>query len=178
MKLSVYIAVSLDGFIARENGDIDWLPESSGGADSEDYGYKAFFNSVDVLVMGRNTYEKVLSFGEWPYGSKRVIVLSSRNLKVPVALKDTVEVKNSTPSELVESLAAKGVQHLYVDGGKTVQGFLHAGLIDEVIISRIPILIGQGIPLFGQVVGDVRLRHEATRSFDSGIVQSSYTILH
>ena len=178
MKLSVYIAVSLDGFIARENGDIDWLPQPVGENDGEDYGYKAFFNSVDVLVMGRNTYEKVLSFGEWPYGNKRVIVLSSENIKIPADLSDTLKVRNCKPAELVEELSMAGVKKVYIDGGRTIQSFINADLINELIISRIPILIGQGTPLFGQLAHDIKLCHVETRSFDNGIVQSKYTILH
>ena len=182
MKASVYIATSLDGFIARENGDVDWLSSgdgqsTNGEAEIGDYGYKAFMDSVDVLVMGRNTYELVLTFGEWPYGDKRVIVLSSSLTELSEDVPDTVSLSSSVPAKLVEELRAAGARHLYIDGGKTIQGFLNAGLIQEMIITRIPVLIGRGIPLFGPVEQDVHLEHLETRSFASGFVQSKYRVL-
>ena len=177
MKMSVYIATSLDGFIARENGDLDWLPGSEGQSDSEDYGYQQFMDSVDILVMGRNTYEMVLSFGQWPYGEKRVIILSSQEIEIPANLAGTVESRSSSPEKLVDELRNVSAQHLYIDGGKTIQGFLNAGLIDEMIITRIPVLIGSGIPLFGALNQDQKLRHIETSSFANGLVQSKYEVL-
>jgi len=176
MKASVYIATSLDGFIARANGDIDWL--SGGGSEDggEDYGYKEFWDTVDVLVMGRNTYEKVLTFGEWPYGSKPVVVLSSKQVQIRKHIAKSVESMSCSPSELVSRLSGRGARHLYVDGGKTIQGFLDAGLIQQLIITRIPILIGSGIPLFGPLTHDIRLRHIETRQFANGLVQSKYEV--
>jgi dihydrofolate reductase len=176
MKVSVFIATSLDGFIARENGGLDWLPGSDGQdtGDGEEFGYNAFFDSVDVLIMGRNTYEMVLSFGQWPYGDKRVIVLSRTLDKLPDDSPATVALRAGSPQELVGELEAAGAGHLYVDGGKTIHGFLEAGLIDELIITRVPILIGSGIPLFGRLGRDQRLRHVQTQTFDNGFVQSRY----
>lgn len=181
MKASVYIATSLDGFIARENGDLDWLPGSdgtSGNGESgdEDFGYKAFMDSVDVLVMGRNTFETVLSFGQWPYGSKRVVVLSSKLTQVSDKLPKTVELWSGSLTGLIKNLRESGAKHLYVDGGKTIQSFLNAGLIQEIIITRIPVLIGKGIPLFGPLDKDVQLQHIETRSFANGFVQSKYKV--
>ncbi len=183
MKSSVYIAMSLDGFIARENGDLDWLPGSHEGQsqnnemDDEDYGYQEFMDSVDVLVMGRFTYEFVLSTGQWPYGSKRVVVLSSKLGLESGDMPETVEVRSGSPTQLVKELEESGAKHLYIDGGKTIQGFLNAGLIQEMIITRIPIIIGQGIPLFGPLNEDLKLQHIETRSFANGFVQSKYRIL-
>ncbi len=177
MKISVYIATSLDGYIARENGDLDWLPGSDGQSDGEDYGYQQFMDSVDTLVMGRHTYEMVLSFGEWPYGEKRVIVLSSQEIEIPAHLAVTVESSSSSPAKLVDKLHKSGAQHLHIDGGKTIQGFLNAGLINEMIITRIPVLIGSGIPLFGALDHDQKLRHIETSSFANGFVQSKYEVL-
>ncbi len=176
MKISVYIATSLDGFIARENGDLDWLPGSDGDEDGtgEDYGYHQFMESVDVLVMGRNTYEMILSFGEWPYGEKRVIVLSSKEIEIPEHLSGKVESSSSPPVKLGDELRKSGAKHLYIDGGKTIQGFLNAGLIQEMIITRVPVLLGSGIPLFGELDSDKKLRLLESRSFDSGFVQSKY----
>ena len=176
VKASIFIAASLDGYIARENGDIDWLSEVNEVADGEDYGYQEFMDSVDVLVMGRISFEKVLAFGEWPYGHKRVVVLSSRSLNIPDDISETVEAQSWAAAELVEQLSKRGVKHLYIDGGKTIQGFLQAGLIQEIIITRIPILLGVGIPLFGPLKGDIRLKHLETRTFAKGLVQSRYEV--
>lgn len=180
MKVSVYIATSLDGFIARNDGGLDWLPgadsEGSVEADAEDYGYREFMDSVDVLVMGRKTFEQVLSFGMWPYEKKRVVVLSGGTVRVPTDLSPTVEAESCSPRELVNQLAETGVKHLYVDGGNTIQRFLNEGLIQQIIITRIPILIGSGIPLFGPLTNDITLRHIETRQFPSGFVQSRYEV--
>lgn len=176
MKASVNIATSLDGFIARENGELDWLPSGGSGEGSEDYGYKAFVDTVDVLVMGRNTYEKVLTFDSWPYGKKPVVVLSHRPLDIPKSIAQSVESMSCTPAELISRLAARGAKHLYIDGGKTIQGFLNAGLIQRLIITRIPVLIGSGISLFGPLQRDIKLRHIETRSFSAGLVQSEYEV--
>lgn len=178
MRGSVYIATSLDGFIARKNGDLDWLPGSDGSADQtgEDFGYQEFMNSIDVLVMGRNTFEMVLSFGVWPYGDKRVIVLSSKSLKLPDHLPATVEASACTPAELFHSLSQQGHQNAYIDGGNTIQRFLQAGLIQEMIITRIPVLIGQGISLFGPLNKDIAIQHLETLTFENGLVQSKYAV--
>lgn len=134
-------------------------------------------DSIDVLVMGRNTYGVVLGFGEWPYGEKRVIVLSSRPVHIQEGQAGTVEWGSCYPTELVKELSDSGVGHIYVDGGKTIQGFLSAGLIQEMIITQIPVLIGSGIPLFGPLSNDVRLTHIETRSFDNGMVQTKYRVI-
>jgi dihydrofolate reductase len=175
IKASVFVATSLDGFIARKDGNLDWLV-NAGEQGSEDYGFQAFMDSVDVLVMGRHSYEKVVTFGAWPYGEKPVVVLSSRTVEVPAALQKTVSASSETPRELVERLSAQGASHLYVDGGITIQRFLDADLIDEITITRIPVLIGEGIPLFGRLAKDVSLVHRSTRVFDNGYVQSTYGV--
>ena len=188
MKVSVYIATSLDGFIARENGGLDWLlgaqqgesregDGADGNSGDEDDGFQEFMDSVDVLVMGRNTYEVVLSFGPWPYGSKRVLVLTSTPIQIPVDLAGTVNWRSCSPAGLVKELSESGAKHLYIDGGKTIQGFLNAGLIDEITITRIPVLIGSGIPLFGPLGNDKHLAHIETQSFDYGMVQSKYKVI-
>ena len=177
IKCSVFIATSLDGFIARPNGDLDWLTGGNGAEESEDYGYKEFIDSVDTLVMGRNTYELALTFEEWPYSNKQVVVLSSGSPAIPTQLAKSVAVVAQPPTALVQQLAAKGARHLYIDGGKTIQGFLRAGLIDEMTITSIPILIGEGIPLFGALERDIKLQHLATRAYASGFVQSKYSVV-
>ena len=171
MIVSVFVGVSVDGFIARPDGGLDWLP-----TDGEAHGFDEFMASVDALVMGRNTFETVMGFGEWPYGDKRVVVLSSRPLDLSVARGQggVVDQMSGTPPEIVARLAGQGARHLYVDGGITIQDFLRAGLIQRLVITRVPVLIGQGIPLFGSLPGDVKLTHVGTRTFPSGLVQSEY----
>ncbi len=176
IKTSVFIATSLDGFIARADGDLDWLSSGESASTEQDFGYQEFMDSVDTIVIGRNTFEPVLTFDTWPYSGKRVVVLSSGPKAVPPHLTDSVEWLSLPPQRLVERLASQGATHLYVDGGKTIQGFLNAGLINELIITRIPILIGGGIPLFGPLNHDIRLTHIATRQFENGFVQSRYRV--
>jgi dihydrofolate reductase len=172
MTASVFVGTSVDGFIARQNGDLDWLPTGGG----EPHGYDEFIATVDTIVIGRKTFETVLSFEAWPYGKKRVVVLSSHpvDLSAAAARGGTVEQMGGSPAEIVANLAARGAQHLYVDGGITIQRFLRAKLIDRLVITRVPVLIGDGIPLFGGLVQDIRLRHVVTRSYPSGLVQTEY----
>jgi dihydrofolate reductase len=172
MTVSVFVGTSLDGFIARTNGDLDWLPEDGG----EPHGYDEFIASVDALVIGRKTFEKVLTFGAWPYAEKRVVVLSSGPIDLSAARGGVVEQMGGPPTEIVSRLAARGMQHLYVDGGITIQRFLQAGLIHRLIITRVPVLIGEGVPLFGTLQRDIRLRHVATRQYPSGLVTSEYVV--
>ena len=172
MTLSVFVGTSVDGFIARPNGDLDFLPE-----DCEPHGYDEFIASVDAIVIGRNTFEKVLTFGGWPYGDKRVVVLSSRPVDLSVVKGGVVEQMAGPPAEIVSQLAASGARHLYIDGGITIQRFLRAGLVLRLIITRVPVLIGQGIPLFGTLPRDVRLHHVTTRHYPSGLVKSEYDIV-
>jgi dihydrofolate reductase len=168
---SVFIGTSLDGFIARANGELDFLPPGGG----EPHGYEEFMATVDALVIGRKTFETVLTFDEWPYGEKRVFVLSTRPL---AAAPDGAFVEHmaGNPADIVSQLAARGIRHVYVDGGITIQRFLQAGLIQRLIITRVPVLIGTGIPLFGPLQHDIALTHVATRQYASGLVQSEYVI--
>lgn len=172
MRASVFIATSLDGFIARPDGGLDWLPIGGG----EPHGYAEFIASVDALVIGRGTFETVLAFDEWPYGGKPVVVLSTTLSEVTVPPGAVCEVMSGDPSEIVARLARRGLKHLYVDGGVTIQRFLEAGLIQRMTITRIPVLLGAGIPLFGALSRDVWLEHVATRSFAGGMVQSEYVV--
>jgi dihydrofolate reductase len=169
---SVFIGTSVDGFIARKNDELDFLPEGGG----EPHGYNEFIASVDAIVIGRKTFEKVLTFGTWAYGKKRVVVLSSRPVDLTVVRGGVVEQMGGAPAEIVSQLAARGVHNLYIDGGITIQRFLRAGMIQRLIITRVPVLIGEGVPLFGALPHDVRLRHVVTRSYPSGLVQSEYEV--
>src|SRR5260370_26508206 len=172
MTVSVFVGASVDGFIARPNGDLDFLPPGGG----EPHGYNEFIATVDVIVIGRKTFETVLAMDEWPYGNKRVVVLSSRPVDLS-GVGGAVEQMAGDPAEIVSRLAASGAHHLYVDGGITIQGFLRAGLIQRLIITRVPVLIGDGIPLFGSLPRDIRLRHVATRQYPSGLVSSEYHVV-
>jgi dihydrofolate reductase len=170
MKASVFIGTSLDGFIARANGAFDFLPAGGG----EPHGYDEFMATVDALVIGRHTFDTVLAFDAWPY-TKPVFVLSTRPLPAtpPGAI---VERMSGAPAAIVSQLADRGLRHVYVDGGVTIQRFLEAGLIQRLIITRVPVLIGTGIPLFGAVPHDIALTHVATRQYASGLVQSEYDV--
>lgn len=174
---SVFVGVSLDGFLARPDGALDWL---MGEGEAGEYGYNEFIAGIDVIVMGRKTFEKALTFDKWYYGNKRVVVLSHRrplDLSAARARGGVVEQMGGPPAQIVSKLAAGGDRRLYVDGGLTIQEFLCAGLIQRIIISRLPVLIGQGVPLFGTLPHDIRLSHIATRTYPGGMVQSEYHVV-
>jgi dihydrofolate reductase len=171
MQASVFVGMSLDGFIARSNGDLDFLSPSG----DEPHGYDEFMATVDALVIGSKTFDIVLGFDTWPYGKKPVFVLSTRPLAA-TPRGAVVERMSGAPAEILSQLAARGLRHVYVDGGVTIQRFLEAGLIRRLIITRVPVLIGAGIPLFGPMPHDIVLTHVATRQYASGLVQSEYLI--
>ena len=171
--VSVFVGTSLDGFIARPNGDFDFLPPDGG----EPHGFEEFLASVDAIVMGRKTFETVLRLESWPYGVKRVVVLSSRAIDLSVVKQGKVEQMSGAPAQIISQLAATGAHHLYVDGGITIQGFLRVGLVDRLIITLVPVLIGQGISLFGPLPHDIQLQHVATRQYASGLVTSEYHVV-
>ena len=176
-KVSVFIATSLDGFIARPDGAIDWLEAANATVPpGEDCGYAAFSEKVDVLVMGRHSFETVLGFEPWPYGDKRVVVLSSGPVAIPPALAGTVTASSEAPAALVARLEAEGVRLVYVDGGITIQRFMAAGLIDELTVTLIPILLGGGRPLFGPLPADRNLTLLGSRQYDFGFVQLHYRV--
>ncbi|HUN84328.1 MAG TPA: dihydrofolate reductase family protein [Terracidiphilus sp.] len=170
MKLSVFCGVSVDGFLARPSHSVDFL--DTGG--QEPHGFEEFYRSVDVIVIGRKTYDFVVSYGQWLYGKKPVVVLSSRRLDFSWIKKGVVNQMAGEPAEIVAQLKARRFKHAYIDGGLTIQRFLAAGLIDRLVITRVPVLIGEGIPLFGPVPRDIVLRHVATRTYKGGLVQSEY----
>jgi dihydrofolate reductase len=173
VSVSVFVGTSVDGFIARPNGDFDFLFAAGG---SEPHGYDEFMASVDALVIGRKTFETVLKLPAWPYGDKRVVVLSSRSVDLSGTPGGSVEQMSGPPAEIVLKLAASGAHNLYVDGGITIQRFLRAGLVQRLTITRVPVLIGDGIPLFGTLTSDLRLRHIATRHYSSGLVKTEYEV--
>jgi dihydrofolate reductase len=174
MKVSVFCGVSVDGFLGRPNDALDFL--SAG--EQEPHGFSEFLASVDVVVIGRRTFEVVMKLGHLGlYGKKPMAVLSSRPLDLPPAKGAAVQQMSGEPADIVRQLESRGFKHAYVDGGITIQRFLAAGCIDRMTITRVPVLIGAGIPLFGPVRHDVRLRHVATRSLSGGLVQSEYEIV-
>lgn len=173
MTISVFVGTSVDGFIARKNGALDFLPAGGG----EPHGYDEFIATVDALVIGRKTFETVLAFPSWPYGHKRVVILSSQPIDLALVRGGVVEQMAGPPAEIVLKLAARGVQHIYVDGGITIQEFLRAGLVHRLTITRVPVLIGEGIPLFSTLPRDIRLRHIATQQYATGLVKSEYEVL-
>ncbi|MFZ0891395.1 MAG: dihydrofolate reductase family protein [Thermoplasmata archaeon] len=173
MKISVFIATSLDGFIARIDGGLDWLPPNGG----EPHGYDEFMASVDAVVIGRKTFETVLTYEVWPYEKKRVVVLSNQLREVKVPPGAMCEVMAGPLMKVVNKLASDGVEHIYVDGGVTIRGFLEANLIQHLTITRVPVLLGGGVPLFGHLAGDIRLEHVKTQAYPSGLVTSEYLVL-
>ncbi|TDD46646.1 dihydrofolate reductase [Kribbella antibiotica] len=168
---AVFIATSLDGYIARPDGSIDWLTER--GEQAGDTGYDEFMAAIDTVVLGRGTFEKVLTFGFWPYEGKHVEVLSTT---LDPGIDERVIV-HRTLDALVETLADRNAQRIYADGGKVIQTFLRAGLLNELTITTAPVLLGSGLPLFGPLDEDITLVHNATRTLKAGFVQSDYTVL-
>ena len=173
MMCSVFIASSVDGYIARSDGNIDWL--TSATQEDDDYGYKTFYDSIDCLVIGRKTYETARTFGQWPYIEKRVVVLSTKPNDVPNMPGHNVQIVSSAPSQILEILESAGCRHAYIDGGKTIQSFLGIGLVDEITITAIPILLGEGIRLFGILNRDIKLRLLETKAYKNGFVQTKYS---
>jgi len=175
MNISVFIATSLDGFIARSDGSIDWLMEASQKAKDEDMGYDSFMAMSDYLIMGRNSYEKVLSFDAWPYKGEKVIVIS-RTLKAEDITLEGIELYCGALEDLVARLRDEKCGQLYIDGGKLIQSFLRHNLITDMTITTIPLLLGEGISLFGALDSDISFALEFSKSFPSGFVQSKYKV--
>ncbi len=172
----VFIATSLDGFIARDDGDIAWLLERDDPA--EDHGYAEFIADKDMIVMGRGSYEKIVTLGEWFY-DRPVLVLSRQlaDQPVPDGLQGKVRFSGLSPADAMLELAAQGVRRVYVDGGQIIQSFLREGLIADLVVTTVPVLLGSGRPLFGTLRHDVSLSLESCRHFPSGLVQSTYRVL-
>lgn len=174
MSNIVYIATSLDGYIATKDGGIDWLHDIP-NPDQSDFGFAEFMNSIDALIMGRNTFEKVLTFGQWPY-AKKVFVLSNTLTQVPEHLTNKVEIVSGPLGGVMETLQNRGLQNFYIDGGRVIQSFLKESLIDELIVTTIPILLGDGIPLFGTMEQQTKLTHVKTTIYNDSLVKSHYKI--
>ncbi len=175
MRADVYVAASLDGFIARSDGSIDWLMDADPG-DGE-YGFEEFLASVDALVMGRKTFDFVLEVGEWPYGDKPVFVLTHRRLEFPDGFPGRVERVSGEPHEVASVMDRRDIERAYVDGGEAIRSFLRAGLVQRIIITTVPVLLGSGIPLFSPLDADVQLRLVRHEAFDNGWTQVEYEVV-
>ena len=183
MKCSVYIATSVDGFIAKPDGNVDWL-HTAGNLDAdmgtEDMGFKSFMDSVDCMVMGRKCMEMIsnmdLTSDQWFYGDMKIIVLSNTIKEAPENLKGKVEMYSDGISELIDSLDKEGYKHCYIDGGTTIQSFINLKLINEIIITRTPILLGEGISLFGKTFKDIKLEKAEATAFANDFVQVKYSV--
>ena len=177
MKFIGYIATSLDGFIAREDGGLDWLEkEEFADPEGSDYGWEKHIENLDAMIMGKNTFLKVLQIGQWVYGNLEVFV-ASRSLSekdIPEHLRQKVKLISGTAQELSEHMRTLGKKRIYIDGGKLLQSFIRKNLLDELTITRMPVLIGSGIPLFGSLDSDIPMIHIKTDSFKSSVTQSLY----
>ncbi len=174
-----FIATSLYGYIARQDGGLDWLDAANQSVTpGEDCGYATYMETIDALVMGRSTFEKVASFPEWPYGGLPVYVLSRGWTALPARTPASVRLHNGSLDDLLTRAAQDGCRGLYVDGGKTVQAFIQARLLAEITVTTIPILIGNGRRLFGDLAADVALQHIVTQAYPFGFVQSRYKLLY
>ena len=178
VKVSVYIGTSLDGFIAREDGDISWLDTvNKKSTPGEDFGFKSFLESVDLIVMGRKTFEQVITFNDWSYKDTRMIVLTSKDFEIPKRLDKTVTTSNTLSSaQLIKELTNQSINHIYVDGGTVIQDFLSTGLVDEITVTIVPILIGKGKSFSGLLPKDLYLQHLKTTVYNFGFVQNKYKI--
>ena len=171
MKTSVYIGTSLDGFIARANGNFDWLTQF---ADNDAiHAYEEFMNKIDAIVIGRGTFEKILTLPSWPY-TKKTFVLSTTLKQLPNSIRDKATLLSMKPKEILSHLSGIGFSSIYIDGGKVIQGFLKEDIIDDLIISKVPLLIGNGVPLFGFLGADLQFKHIRTEVQSNGLVRSYY----
>jgi len=171
MKTSVYIGTSLDGFIAKTDGNIDWLTQYA----NEDAvsAYEEFMNGIDAIIIGRGTFEKILTFPSWPY-EKKAFVVSTTLKQLPGSLKHNATLLSMQPRALLSYLSRMGFSSIYIDGGKLIQSFLKEDVIDDLIISKVPVLIGNGIPLFGFLSADLKFKHMRTETQSNGLVRSYY----
>lgn len=176
IRTSAFVATSIDGYIAREDGNLDWLDHYSAIA-ADDSSYREFVSNIDVIVMGRKTFEKLLTFDYWPYEGTPVKVMSSTLRDLPAELSEKVEIVSCTPTQLLQKLDQQAFRHAYIDGGKTIQSFLREGVLDELILTRIQILLGKGIPLFGPLDHDIHLKLIKSKNLPWGFVQSHYRVL-
>lgn len=178
MKLSVFIAMTLDGYIARKDGSIDWLVNCTDKHNkNEDFGYNDFIDSVDVVVLGKKSFNSVLKFENWPYSNKKVFVMSRSNLIIPDTIKNNVFQFHSSAKDLVNRLHQLNIGRAYIDGGMIIQSFINECLIDDITVTIIPILIGEGRPLFGKIKRDINLDLINQHNYN-GLLKLQYNIIY
>lgn len=179
MKFSVFIATSLDGYVADAQGGIGWLLDLTRQVpEGEDCGYQEFLAGMDALVFGRRALEQALCFPEWPYGDKPVFVVCRDWESLPEGVPATVTLANRTPQELALHLERRGVRQAFLDDESLIRGCLRQGLIDTLTLTTVPVLLGSGVSLFGRAGVAVSLALEGSRAFPFGFVQSRYRVLH
>jgi dihydrofolate reductase len=179
VKVSVFIGTSLDGYISRSDGRIDWLEKANKKVNpGEDFGFNNFLSSIDLIVMGRKTFEQVLTFEDWLYKETKMMVLSSRQIEIPSSLLGKVTVTKETPGQLIERLSNECIRHVYVDGGMVIHSFLASGLVNEITVTIVPILIGNGKSFYGIVPMDISLEQTKATIFKSGFVQIQYQVIN
>eukprot|EP00542_Grammatophora_oceanica_P010863 CAMPEP_0194047166 /NCGR_PEP_ID=MMETSP0009_2-20130614/23598_1 /TAXON_ID=210454 /ORGANISM="Grammatophora oceanica, Strain CCMP 410" /LENGTH=199 /DNA_ID=CAMNT_0038692697 /DNA_START=96 /DNA_END=695 /DNA_ORIENTATION=+ len=179
IKGSINIAVTVDGFIAAKDGSVDFL-DAFPQTEEDDFGFADFVASIDVIVMGRKTFEKAVAFSkdsEWYYGDTRMVVWTRSELEIPEHLKKTVSTSSLAPLDLFYKLEGEGHKHAYVDGGVTIQNFLEANVIDSLSLTRVPVLLGSGVKLFSESGQEMQLEHKETKSWPNGLVTSKYDVL-
>ena len=184
MKASVFIALTLDGYIAAPDGSVDFLNDYQNSASEEDgdAGFSDFLANVDLLVMGRKTWDSVNKFGDnmWPYGDRHVWIWSRQQpseVHIPESRRKQAKVISASPADILKLAEGEGYRHAYIDGGTTIQEFLRYGCIGELILTRVPLLLGSGIPLFASNDDKLHLEHLTTKSYSNGLVQSHYRVL-
>ncbi|MCL1123848.1 dihydrofolate reductase family protein [Shewanella surugensis] len=184
MKCSVYIATSVDGYIAKMDDSVDWLHAvgdlKADMGDDQDMGFNRFIRSVDCMIMGRKCMEVISNMNippeQWPYGNIRIVVLSHSIQTPPDNLHGKVEMYAGDIQQLVKQLTSEGIKHAYIDGGTTITAFLNLKLIDEMIITKAPILLGEGIPLFGKINHMIQLEKASACAFPNDFIQIKYKV--
>jgi len=184
MKCSVFIATSVDGFIAKEDGSVDWLHTAGNSevdmGDQADMGMNEYMSTIDCMIMGRKCMDMISSMNltpeQWPYGDTKIIALSNTVKEVPANLKGKVEMYSGDLQALISKLENEGFKHAYIDGGTTIQAFINLKLIDQITITKAPILLGEGKPLFGKTFKDIKLEKAWTIAFPNDFVQVKYKV--
>jgi len=173
MAVFVYIGKSLDGFIAGKDGDLQWLNDIP-NPENSDFGFSAFMERIDAVVMGRRSFETVQSFGSWIY-TKPVFVVSTTLDRLPPEYDGRAQILNLKPARIIKELGDKGLRNIYIDGGVLIQSFLAGDLIDEMIITTVPVLLGDGVPLFAKLRRQLKFTHIRTEILAGCLVKTHYT---
>ena len=184
MKCSVYIATSADGYIATTDGGVNWLhtagDQDADMGDNPDMGFGSFIDSIDCMIMGRKCMEMISSMDltpeQWPYGDTHIVVLSNTVKEPPENLLGKVEMYSGDIQSLIKKLETNGFKHAYIDGGSTITSFINLKLIDKMTITKAPVLLGEGIPLFGKINQSVKLENAEATAFPNEFIQIKYDV--